>query len=107
MFDLFCSDLLNFNTDSEKDYYDAVPESRQGRDSQRRERSNSPRRLKDAATMFPSPIVKSPVTKRKTRDVYVRSEAVQTSPFRSWSPPREDQAVISVPLMSSPGKREV
>ena len=92
---------------SEKDYYDAVPESRQGRDSQRRERSNSPRRLKDAATMFPSPIVKSPVTKRKTRDVYVRSEAVQTSPFRSWSPPREDQAVISVPLMSSPGKREV
>ncbi|XP_076105248.1 uncharacterized protein LOC143073519 isoform X5 [Mytilus galloprovincialis] len=75
----------------------------------RRERSKSPksRRLKDASTNVPSPIIKSPVSKRKVRDVYVRSEAVQTSPCRSWSPPREDQGVISVPSMSSSFKRSV
>lgn len=79
-----------------------------GKDIRIRERSLSPkpRKVKDAAVNVPSPITKSPVSKRKVRDVYVRSEAVQTSPCRSWSPPREDQGVISMTI-PSPSKREV
>ena len=73
---------------------------------QRYEKYISPgkhRKQMDAATMYPSPITVSPVTRRRLRDVYMKSEAIQTSPsIRSTSPCHsyDETPVAPVPLMA-------
>ena len=61
------------------------------------------RRVRDACTMYPSPIQVSPPTRRKARDVLMKSEAIQTSPsVRSSSPTYayDEVPVSPVPYMT-------
>ena len=67
------------------------------------------RKQRDAATMYPSPITVSPVTRRRLRDVYMKSEAIQTSPsVRSTSPCHsyDEVPVATVPLMADAKHRK-
>ena len=60
-------------------------------------------RYRDASTMYPSPINVSPPSRRRTRDVLMKSEAIQTSPaVRSTSPAHayDEVPVAPVPYMS-------
>ena len=73
----------------------------------RYERYVSPERhkkLRDASTMYPSPITVSPPQQRRIHDVLMRSEAIQTSPsIRSSSPTYsyDEVPVAPVPTMSN------
>ena len=78
----------------------------------RYEKYISPQKIRkqmDAATMYPSPITVSPVTRRRLRDVYMKSEAIQTSPsIRSTSPCHsyDETPVAPVPLMANAKQRK-
>ena len=78
----------------------------------RYERYISPERMRkhrDAATMYPSPITVSPPTRRTLRDVYMKSEAIQTSPsVRSSSPSHayDEVPCAPVPLMAKDKRRK-
>ncbi|XP_052772118.1 uncharacterized protein LOC128211403 isoform X5 [Mya arenaria] len=61
------------------------------------------RRSRDASTMYPSPITVSPPSRRRMREVLMKSEAIQTSPsIRSTSPTHayDEVPVAPVPYMS-------
>lgn len=67
------------------------------------------RKHRDAATMYPSPITVSPPTRRTLRDVYMKSEAIQTSPsVRSSSPSHayDEVPCAPVPLMAKDKRRK-
>ena len=66
----------------------------------------SPKRLhrqRDVATMYPSPMTVSPPSRRRLKEVLMKSEAIQTSPsVRSTSPSYsyDEVPVAPVPLMA-------
>ncbi|XP_053407019.1 uncharacterized protein LOC123546728 isoform X6 [Mercenaria mercenaria] len=60
-------------------------------------------RMRDASTMYPSPVTVSPPSRRRRREVLMKSEAIQTSPaLRSSSPSHayDEVPVAPVPYMS-------
>lgn len=65
------------------------------------------RLVRDAGTMYPSPITVSPPSKRRSRDVLMKSAAIQTSPsVRTTSPSYayDEVPVSPVPYMSDKDK---
>ncbi|KAJ8317345.1 hypothetical protein KUTeg_005249 [Tegillarca granosa] len=73
--------------------------------SPKRDRSPSGKGYRDIGTMYPSPITKSPPRRRRQKDVYMVSEAIQTT-LQSLSPSHDDRRVVSVPLMSPERKQK-
>ncbi|KAL4231892.1 Alstrom syndrome [Mactra antiquata] len=66
------------------------------------------RRMQDASTMYPSPVTISPPSRRRMREVLMKSEAIQTSPsIRSSSPTHayDEVPVAPVPYMTAHGQR--
>ena len=68
------------------------------------------RKHRDVATMYPSPITVSPPSRRRLKEVYMKSEAIQTSPsVRSTSPCHsyDEVPVAPVPLMAAAKQRRL
>lgn len=66
------------------------------------------RRMQDASTMYPSPVTISPPSRRRMREVLMKSEAIQTSPsIRSSSPTHayDEVPVAPVPYMTAHGQK--